>query len=106
VKTERAVQSVLDLVVRCLDPELVVLFGSAAQERARADSDLDLLVVAPFREPAQLRGRELKGLLQSKAMAVDLHLRTAEEAATEQREEFSVVATALRHGRTIYQRAR
>lgn len=83
-----------------------MLFGSAAQGRARADSDIDLLVVGHFREPKPLRALELKGLLRSLAIPVDLHLLTSEELEAESRKRFSLMDTAVRHGIPLHKRGR
>ena len=106
MRTERAARSIIDLVVQCLDPYAVYLFGSVAQGRTRPDSDVDLLVVARFEEPRQRRGVELRGLLAAGVMPVDLHLRTPEEFNLECRERHSLVDTVVRHGKLVYQRAR
>lgn len=104
MRTERVIQSIVDLIVRCVDPETIMLFGSAAQGRARADSDIDLLVVSRLREPKPLRALELKGLLDSWAVPVDLHLRTPAEMEAEIRLPFSLAGTAVRHGIVLYKR--
>ena len=43
-------QRMVEVIVREVDPETIILFGSRARGEARADSDVDLLVVerAPF----------------------------------------------------------
>ena len=40
----------VDIIVREADPEAIILFGSRARGDARADSDIDLLVIE--REPS------------------------------------------------------
>ena len=78
MRIERAARSIIDLVVQCIDPEVIYMFGSAAQGRARPDSDVDLLIVARFQEPRQRRGLELRGLLAAGAAEV-LWLRVMRE---------------------------
>ena len=43
-------KEIVETIVREADPEQVILFGSRARDDARADSDIDLLIVekAPF----------------------------------------------------------
>lgn len=105
MKTDRILRSVTDLIVRCLDPDSIVLFGSVAQSRARPDSDIDLLVVGRFDEPRSRRGIELKGLLGRYALPIDLHLLTAGEFKTEMRKPFSLAGTIQRYGIRLYERA-
>jgi len=49
-------------VVRKLNPDLVILFGSFATGGINEGSDVDILVVADFKEPFLDRIRILNGL--------------------------------------------
>ncbi|MBI4756819.1 MAG: nucleotidyltransferase domain-containing protein [Betaproteobacteria bacterium] len=40
-------QRMVDVIVREADPDTIILFGSRARGTARADSDVDLLIVEP-----------------------------------------------------------
>lgn len=79
MSVEAALRSITALIVACCDPDEIVLFGSHAKGLAGPHSDIDLLVVAPFREPPQLRGGELRGLLEQFPIPIDLHLLTRSE---------------------------
>jgi predicted nucleotidyltransferase len=105
MNADRALGSIIDLIVRCVDPDSVMLFGSVAQGRARPDSDLDLLVIGPFSGPRAARGAELAGLLEQCPMPVDLHLLTRREFEEEAGRSFSLAATIRRFGVVLYQRA-
>jgi uncharacterized protein len=102
--TEKVQRSIVELVVECLDPDAIYLFGSSAQGRAGPDSDVDLLVVGPFWEPPRRRGLELRGLLASRVVPVDLHFRTPGELERERQVRYSLADTVLRHGRLVYQK--
>lgn len=104
MNTDRALDSIAQLIVRCVDPDEIVLFGSAAGGRARPHSDIDLLVLGPFREPPVRRGLELRGLLERFAPPVDLHLLTPDEFETQARREFAFADMIKRHGVTLYRR--
>lgn len=106
MNVERAVQWVTELTVRSLDPDAVILFGSVAQGRPRADSDIDLLVIGRFREPRRLRALQLRGLLEQAALPVDLHVYTQEEVAVECMNPHSLVSTALAKGQPLHVRRR
>lgn len=101
---EKIVRSVTKLAVRCLDPDTVIRFGSVAQGRARADSDIDLLVVSRFREPKGLRAAELRGLLDNCPLQVDMKLYTVDELAAELENPHSLASTALAQGILLYRR--
>jgi len=105
MNTDPILRSVTELIVRCLDPEAIILFGSVARGRARPDSDIDLLVIAPFREHRQHRAEELRGLLGRMPLAADLQLLTPEEFAAEARQPNSFICSVRRCGVRLYQRA-
>ncbi len=104
MNTEPALKSIVDLIIRCVDPDAIVLFGSVAQRRVRPDSDIDLLVLAPFREPKRHRGLELRGLLERYALPIELHLLTPTEFEAAAAGRFSFADTVDRHGVRLYER--
>jgi predicted nucleotidyltransferase len=99
---EPVIHRAIDLIIQCLAPEAIALFGSVAQGRMRVDSDLDFLVIGDFREPKPRRGLELKGLLGQLPLPIDLHLLTFLELRTEAKEPFSVMSTVLHQGVWVY----
>lgn len=101
---ERAIRAITDLVVRCEDPDEVVLFGSHAKGTARPDSDVDLLIVAPYTVAPRARGRELRGLLERYPFPFDLHCVTREEIDRARSDSSSWLATSLSSGRRLYAR--
>jgi len=74
-------ESIVDTVVACCDPDALVLFGSWAKGTADVHSDVDLLVIAPFRASPWLRDREVRDALRDFAIRFDLHLVTPAELA-------------------------
>ena len=68
-------------MVACCDPDAVVLFGSWAKGTADVHSDIDLLVIGPFRASPWLRDREVRDTLRGFAIRFDLHLVTPAELA-------------------------
>lgn len=81
---------------------LVVCFGSRAKGSARADSDLDILVVMPC-DPTWTFARRLAelGAAVDPRLATDLLIYTPEEFAR-LRLESAFVRQALRDGRELY----
>lgn len=106
MNTEPALRSLTDLIVRCLDPEEIVLFGSVGRGRARPDSDIDILVVGKFNGPRTERGAEVRGLMEGRALAVDLQFLTREEYEWESGQDWSFVHMVRERGIVLYQRRR
>jgi predicted nucleotidyltransferase len=106
MKQERALRSITELIVRCCDPETVLLFGSYARGQENRDSDLDILVIGDFRESPYLRGHEVRELLRRYAIRIDLHLVTPEEVAAACHEPHGFLNSALASGQILYKRAK
>jgi len=107
--TEEVIQEIVRRFVSVADPRQIVLFGSWARGDARADSDVDMLVVedGPFnaqnsrRDAAVRLDRALRGL----AVPVDILVFTPEEVEKWRRSINHVVFDALHEGRLLYDRS-
>jgi len=92
-------------IVRLVDPVRIVLFGSRARSGAREDRDYDLLVVLD----AVTNRREMRIAIRRSfadlAVAADVVVSTAEEAAGRiPGRPAGVVYWALQGGRVVYER--
>ena len=104
--------ALLDRMVRAIvaevDPEQVILFGSRARGDARADSDVDLIVVEaePF-GPERNRHREMVRLYHALAgfrVGIDVLVYSQDDVEYWRDSLNHVLARALREGRTLYRR--
>jgi predicted nucleotidyltransferase len=84
--------------------ERVVLFGSHANGRATADSDVDFLVVAESDLPRHKRSRELYRRIRPHRFAIDIVVYTPAEVRRGCETPVSFVSQALREGKTVYAR--
>ena len=96
-------QEIVERLIRGLQPEKIVLFGSHAYGEPHEASDIDLLVVVtetpePQHKRASQAYRGLRGLTAPTEVIVLTH-REAEQAATVPA---SLVSQALQHGRVLY----
>ncbi len=72
------IRQLSDAIVREFRPDRVVLFGSYASGTARNESDIDLLVVMPFRVNRIRKAVEILDKIKVRA-GVDLIVRTPED---------------------------
>jgi uncharacterized protein len=98
----------MNSIVQEVDPERIYLFGSRARGDARADSDIDLLIVEsePFR-PDHSRWQEIKRVrrvLSSYRIPKDILVYTTNEVAKWQYTVNHIIARALREGKLLYER--
>ena len=106
--TERVLSDMVQAIVREVDPERIYLFGSRARGDARADSDMDLLIVEsePF-SPDHSRWQEIKRVrraLSSFRIPKDILVYTADEVTKWQYTVNHIIARALREGKLLYER--
>ncbi len=99
----------VDMIVREADPDRVILFGSRARGDARADSDVDLLIVErePF-NPQRSRRQETARLylaLRKLAIPKDLLLYSRDEFEQLKDSAHHIVGRAQREGRVLHVRA-
>ena len=100
---EAMVERVVDAIVATVQPERIVLFGSAARGEMHENSDLDFLVVKEGCEGARRRttGR-IYGELPADRRPVDIVLASQAEVELNRNKPHFVIGPALREGRTVY----
>jgi predicted nucleotidyltransferase len=98
----------VEVIVREVDPETVILFGSRARHDARPDSDVDLLVVEsePF-SPERSRRKEIHRLtvaLRHFPVSKDILLYSRDEFDYWKSSLNHVVGRAYREGKVLHER--
>jgi predicted nucleotidyltransferase len=90
---ENLLQQMVEVIVRERSPEAIILFGSRARGNARADSDVDLLVIE--KEPFSLQRSRRKGMahLQMALRALPL----SKDILLYSRDEFEHWRNSLNH---------
>ena len=91
-------------LVRRYEPERIVLFGSQARGDARADSDLDLLVVVASAPDARELRIAMRNSLRDIPVPKDIFLTTQAHASEHGDLVGTMLRRALREGVTIYAR--
>lgn len=105
--TEELLKEMTALIVREANPLKIILFGSHARGTARADSDLDFLIVedGPFDAQRSRRGEitRLSNVLFDYFIPMDFLVFTPQEIDKWKDAKNHVIAHALREGRTLYE---
>ena len=103
---ETLLQQMVEMIVREVAPETIIIFGSRALGDARADSDVNLLVVEkePF-SPQRSRRKEAARLymaLRGLAISKDILLYSQDEFDHWKNSLNHVVGRAHREGRVLH----
>jgi predicted nucleotidyltransferase len=91
-------------LVKAVDPDRIILFGSRARGDARPDSDIDLLIIKDTDEPGYRRAIPAYRALSGMGVPKDIIWRTPAEV-----EDWSCVPTyvttrALKEGKILYEK--
>lgn len=91
-------------IVECFHPEQVILFGSHARGEARADSDVDLLVVMPVQGSKRQTQLKIRQVLHDIPVPKDVIVTTPEEFERRRRIVGTIERPAVREGKRLYAR--
>jgi uncharacterized protein len=99
--SEEILQEIVRRIVAAVEPEKIILFGSAARKEMGPDSDLDLLVVKPCghrRRTARKIERSLIGI----GIPTDIIVAKPEDIDRYKNTIGLIYRPALNEGKTIY----
>jgi len=107
-RSDAAAAQVREMVRRIVErfgPEQIILFGSHARGTAGPDSDVDLLVV--LRDPGSRRQKclEIRVALHGMGIAKDVVVVTPEDIRRGRDLPGTLIRSALREGKVLYERA-
>jgi uncharacterized protein len=98
------IQSLAQRIAEQYQPERIILFGSHARGDAREDSDVDLLVLLPLRTSHFRDAVEILNATGPR-FAVDLIVRSPEDAQQRYEQGDPLMREAFDRGRVIYEKA-
>ncbi len=101
----KEIRAVARRIGRGFRPHKVILFGSYARGTPTPDSDVDLLVVLPFRGTSFRKSLEILNRLDIR-FPVDLLARTPADVRTRYKELDPLIRDALDEGKILYDRNR
>ncbi len=77
--TPELIDYVVNKIVKAIDPEKIILFGSYARGDYKKDSDLDLFIIKDGNLNSRMMRRKIADLLWGRKFPLDLFVRTKKE---------------------------
>ena len=102
--TEEKIRAATERIAREFDPLKVILFGSCARGDLDPDSDVDVLVVLDEIEDAREKAAAIRRSLRGLSLFIDIVVATPDQISRVMGTVNSVLATAVREGKTLYDR--
>lgn len=101
--TDRKIKTIASLIGKKFKPEKIILFGSCANGRQRADSDVDLLVIAGRNH---VSNRELAVKMHSSLwglkVPVDIIVKSRLQFEKDKKSLWTISHSAAKDGKVIY----
>lgn len=102
--TDAKIAKLARQIVELFQPERIILFGSRARGAARADSDVDLLVVMPYEGSSIHQAQRVRQSVDYH-FPLDLIVRSPEEIERRLRLGDFFLQDVLREGQVLYEHA-
>jgi len=100
--SQEKINEVIDRIVKNINPEKIILFGSYAQGNPSEDSDLDLLIVKEMRIPRYKRSREVKKHLRGLKIPIDVIVYTRKEIKEWEETKTAFISQTIKQGKVLY----
>jgi uncharacterized protein len=104
----KSVKNIIGMMVKKLaeqfDPDSIILFGSHARGSAKADSDIDLLVVLPIKGSKCAKQLEMRIALHEFKIPTDIIVATPDDVNRFRNIPGTIIRPALLEGKVIYAR--
>ena len=104
VASETFISTMVDRIVGAFQPLRIILFGSHARGTATEWSDVDLLVILPNVSDKRDTAIEIRRVLGDLPVCKDIVVATPEEVARRGHLVGTVLRSALREGKVLYER--
>ena len=98
----KEIKDLTSQIAREFSPERIILFGSYAYGQPGIDSDVDLLVVLPFKGKPVRKAIEIRNKINA-GVPLDLMVRTPEQVADRVAQNDWFMREILERGHTLYE---
>lgn len=103
--TPALLNEVRDAIVKCIAPDQIVVFGSAARQGDSTPHDIDLYIIKSGLRDRREAERRIEQLFEGRLFALDVLIRTPEQVEASLKAGNSFVAQeVLKKGRILYER--
>lgn len=100
--TQDQINDVVDIIVKEVNPDKVILFGSYANGEAQEDSDLDILIIKDLDRDRYKRTREIRKLLRGTMIPIDVVIYTNAEVEEWKDTKSAFITQIMQNGRVLY----
>jgi predicted nucleotidyltransferase len=100
--SQTEINRLCDEIEREFRPEKIILFGSHAYGKPEWDSDLDLLVIMPFKGTPHRQAVAIRSRIEA-GVALDLLVRTPQQISTRLAMGDSFIREILERGNILYE---
>jgi len=100
--TQSQINEVVDIIVKNVNPEKVILFGSYAYGEPQEDSDLDILVIKDTDDGRYRRTREIRRYLRGTKIPIDVVVYTRAEVEEWRETKSAFITQVIQNGRVLY----
>jgi len=105
-KYEAKIPEIREKIIREINPERIILFGSYAWGKPTEDSDVDLFIIKDSGERKINRAREVREAISGSNVPVDVLVYTPEEIKKSINESHNLfIEDIIRNGKTIYEKS-
>lgn len=102
-KYEQKISEIKEKIVKEINPEKIILFGSYAWGQPTNDSDVDLLIIQKTDKPRRIRQIALRQKLFGNRVPMDIIIYTPEELGKRLSIRDVFVRKILRDGKILYE---
>lgn len=101
--TPALIDYVVEKIVREIQPEKIILYGSYARGDFHKDSDLDLFIIKDGEESSRMLGRKVDSLFDGRLFSLDVRVRKPAEVAWNIRAQNPFYLYHIfKHGKVLY----
>jgi len=100
--SQEKIKEVINRIVKNVNPEKIILFGSYASGNPREDSDLDILIIKEMRMPRYKRSREVKKHLRGMKIPIDVIVYTKKEIKKWEDTKTAFINQVIKQGKVLY----